>query len=239
MIKLAVGEMLFSALVETCRDDGISRPRVHVLCDLIPDDWRVEFPRKLREENPIGSRFRADLKVCQKTNPDGSLRGQPYLRADTNTIIPIEDYTPETAIRAIPRQGSKDPRIYDYFGIDKYKGSLEELRETAKSVDPVSKTTVQQSTTRSRNASIKAYVLLRAAGICEKCGSPAPFISRSGQPYLEVHHIESLEGGGNDSIYNTAAICPNCHAEVTRGIDADDINKKLLKKVIALEEISG
>ena len=64
-----------------------------------------------------------------------------------------------------------------------------------------------------RNPAVVAEVLLRAKGTCEHCGRPAPFISRAGRPYLEVHHRVPLASGGHDSIPNAEALCPNCHRE--------------------------
>lgn len=65
-----------------------------------------------------------------------------------------------------------------------------------------------------RNPYVVAEVLSRANGICESCGNPAPFISKSNsKPYLEVHHIKPLSEGGYDSVDNCIALCPNCHRE--------------------------
>jgi len=63
-----------------------------------------------------------------------------------------------------------------------------------------------------RNPDVVAAALRRANGRCEKCDSIAPFIRKSDQtPYLEVHHLIRLADGGDDSVENTIAICPNCH----------------------------
>ena len=63
-----------------------------------------------------------------------------------------------------------------------------------------------------RNPDVVAEVLSRANGICEKCESPAPFLrKRDETPYLEVHHIHQLAHGGNDTVENSIALCPNCH----------------------------
>lgn len=65
-----------------------------------------------------------------------------------------------------------------------------------------------------RNPDVIAFVLRRAGGICESCSEPAPFNRRSdGSPYLEVHHWEPLSQGGEDTVDNAGAICPNCHRE--------------------------
>ena len=65
-----------------------------------------------------------------------------------------------------------------------------------------------------RNPDVAAEVLLRAGGICEQCGSIAPFRRASdGSPYLEVHHRTRLADGGEDTVENAIAVCPNCHRE--------------------------
>ncbi|MFX5176317.1 HNH endonuclease, partial [Acinetobacter baumannii] len=47
---------------------------------------------------------------------------------------------------------------------------------------------------------------------CECCGSLAPFSRRrDGSPYLEVHHKRPLSKGGDDTVENAVALCPNCH----------------------------
>lgn len=65
-----------------------------------------------------------------------------------------------------------------------------------------------------RNPDVVAEVLLRANGYCERCSDPAPFSRRrDNTPYLEVHHIEQLAEGGDDTVANAIALCPNCHRE--------------------------
>ena len=63
-----------------------------------------------------------------------------------------------------------------------------------------------------RNPDVVAEVLARAAGLCEGCGSKAPFRKKAtNEPYLEVHHKTQLALGGDDMVENAEALCPNCH----------------------------
>ncbi len=63
-----------------------------------------------------------------------------------------------------------------------------------------------------RNSDVIAEVLDRANGYCESCNEKAPFNRlRDNRPYLEVHHIVRLADGGDDSVQNAEALCPNCH----------------------------
>lgn len=69
-----------------------------------------------------------------------------------------------------------------------------------------------------RNADVIAEVLLRANGHCENCGSEAPFKrAKDGTPYLEIHHKIMLSQGGEDTVGNAIATCPNCHRELHFG----------------------
>lgn len=64
-----------------------------------------------------------------------------------------------------------------------------------------------------RNPDVVAEVLYQAKGICARCKKPAPFIRRNKSPYLEVHHKVQLASGGEDTVENAIALCPNCHRE--------------------------
>ena len=63
-----------------------------------------------------------------------------------------------------------------------------------------------------RDPKVAAYVLQKANGMCHDCNNEGPFISkRTNMPFLEVHHIPQLKDGGEDTIENVVALCPNCH----------------------------
>lgn len=56
--------------------------------------------------------------------------------------------------------------------------------------------------------------------VCGICNQPAPFIRRSNNtPYLEIHHKVLLADGGEDTIENAFAVCPNCHRKVHYGLN--------------------
>lgn len=86
-----------------------------------------------------------------------------------------------------------------------------------------------------RSASVKAYVLKRAAGICESCGSAAPFRRANGEPYLEPHHIRRLADGGPDHPAWVGALCPSCHREIHHGENGRNKNDELRSRVAHLE----
>src|SRR5258708_18710809 len=67
------------------------------------------------------------------------------------------------------------------------------------------------STQIARDPTVKAWVLETARGKCYLCGNPAPLKDYNEVPFLEVHHVRFLAGGGPDTIWNAVALCPNCH----------------------------
>jgi 5-methylcytosine-specific restriction enzyme A len=88
-----------------------------------------------------------------------------------------------------------------------------------------------------RSRDIRAYVLARASGHCEACSRPAPFVTISGTPYLEPHHIRRLGDGGPDDPRFMGAVCPNCHREIHHGSDGASINERL-QTAISRKEVS-
>jgi len=65
-----------------------------------------------------------------------------------------------------------------------------------------------------RDPDVVAEVRFRANGKCEGCKKDAPFFRRKdGKPYLEAHHVKQLADGGEDTVENAVALCPNCHRE--------------------------
>lgn len=79
-----------------------------------------------------------------------------------------------------------------------------------------------------RDPFIRSYVKKLAKGICQLCENPAPF-ELDGEPFLHVHHIEYLADGGEDTIENSIAICPNCHERIHKLELPEDKSILLLK----------
>jgi HNH endonuclease len=78
-----------------------------------------------------------------------------------------------------------------------------------------------------RDSKVRDQVLQRASGRCEY-GACVPFISRSGRPYLEAHHVVSLAADGDDAISNVIALCANHHRESHSGENWEALNAEFL-----------
>ncbi len=100
-----------------------------------------------------------------------------------------------------------------------------EAKALATSSKRKSKKTKSSTTVYERNQYIVELAKRRAKGKCQLCQQKAPFKNKSGQPYLECHHIEWLSKGGLDSVENTVALCPNCHKKMHVLNLSTDINK--------------
>ena len=176
-VDYEVGDSFSGVLLETFQEININRPRVKTV-NMFEEDLKVEFPRKLRVDNPLGSRFRALVKVCQKTyKTTGKNKGGPYLLADKNTITLVEDYSPMIQIYAIPMRD----RIYEYVSStpEIIENPLKVLREKAynNSIDTVrTYRTIDSGTIVSGRATstvVRSYAIQRSKGICESCDDEA------------------------------------------------------------------
>lgn len=105
------------------------------------------------------------------------------------------------------------------FKIKKAKGiSRQKRKELLEKSDPKPTRTIVSQIVFNRNQYVVAEILDRANGICEKCKKTAPFIKDNDKkPYLEVHHKKPLAEGGDDTVENAIALCPNCHRHAHYG----------------------
>ncbi|GKZ16078.1 HNH endonuclease [Haladaptatus sp. T7] len=124
-------------------------------------------------------------------------------------------------------------------GSSKESTDLASLREQAEraATDSVSSSKQRTTTEYNRSGAIRRYVKRRANGVCEGCGDPAPFTSRTSEPYLHVHHIHEVAGGGSDSPETVIALCPNCHFRVHHGRDGAVYNRELAHRLANIEEV--
>ena len=108
--------------------------------------------------------------------------------------------------------------------------SDEELKKRAALAPKKAGERTVTGTQHERNPYVAQIAKRRANGICMLCKSPAPFSNDSGEPYLETHHIEWMAKGGEDTVENTVALCPNCHRRMHV---LDDENDKIkLRRVV-------
>lgn len=110
--------------------------------------------------------------------------------------------------------------------------SEHDLRLIAES-PPASESTPdeRQKVSYRRDRALREFVLRRANGKCEGCGSRAPFVTDKGTPYLELHYLRRQSDVGPESPSWVAALCPNCHRRVHKGQDAASYNQQVLERI--------
>lgn len=173
------------------------------------------------------------------------LAGTPYQseEADINGIIRKVIKFP------LKRIDQSKPIIIDIEDIEKSesekikevrKFNVAEIKKRAKIAETDNVYTKEVKTTyRERNQYIAEYTKERAKGICDLCGKEAPFKDKNGRPYLESHHVITLAENGPDAIYNTVAICPNCHRKIHvlhKQVDIDKLSKMIMKYLVSDED---
>lgn len=111
------------------------------------------------------------------------------------------------------------------FGQDTWKEELEVGRQkrltTIAKMSGSSKKITSEQVDYARSQEIRIEKLYESNGRCMKCGNVAPFFSKDGLPYLEVHHVIPLSSDGEDTLENTIALCPNCHRKIHYQMETD------------------
>lgn len=114
--------------------------------------------------------------------------------------------------------------------------NLEELRSAALNKAPLTSSAKEKrEVAYYRSEALKIYVIVRSRGLCEGCGSEAPFQTKK-EPFLECHHVHRLADGGPDHPINVVALCPNCHRRAHYAKDSVDFNNKLKEVAITAEK---
>ena len=146
------------------------------------------------------------------------------VNSSTSILVDIKD------IEKSEQEKIKEVRKYD----------VNEIKKRAKTAESTNVTTKEVKTTyRERNQYIAEYTKERANGICDLCGEEAPFKDKTGRPYLESHHVITLAEDGPDAIFNTVAICPNCHRKIhvlNKKEDMEKLSKVILKYLLAEDD---
>lgn len=166
---------------------------------------------------------------CEKANvpvtaDDDELVLQRKLILWKNSQTKIRDYSLLEYVAYLYEKFGVPPTVDK--GLTKKKSRLRKLKDELKDFDrqhPTSKMTEVEVVQRS---SIVANIVKeRAAGVCQLCNKPAPFYNKSGEAYLECHHVEWIARGGADEVYNAVALCPNCHRKMHVLDEPDDVAK--------------
>ncbi|MEU1290259.1 HNH endonuclease signature motif containing protein [Kitasatospora sp. NPDC005856] len=99
----------------------------------------------------------------------------------------------------------------------------EEYRRLVSSVERREASTRGRRTSGSarpvRIAAARTAVILRCEGRCENpaCLGQPQDVTDSGEPLLQVDHVDEIASGGRDHPSLMVALCPNCHAIKTLG----------------------
>lgn len=159
--------------------------------------------------------------VLLRARSNGSVRAQVQLGPDEWTELELENsgelnalicLITEYRLANFDFENETSQACFDEAVRAALNDPESERKERLRKANPEPKKVWRKVAVFVRNPDVVAEVLRRADGDCEACGVAAPFIRRSnGTPYLEVHHRKQLSDGGDDTVENAVALCPNCH----------------------------
>jgi 5-methylcytosine-specific restriction protein A len=168
--------------------------------------------------------FRGQIELAdvpyeeEQSDINGNLRKVwifPLQIIDVRKSVPL----PESIIQKKQEKKEKEAR----------RLSDDELKERLKYAKKQASKREVSSATYERNLYVAEFIKRRANGKCQLCEEPAPFNDKQGEPFLEAHHIIWLSEGGENTIENATALCPNCHRKMHVLNRKDDIEKLKLK----------
>jgi hypothetical protein len=118
----------------------------------------------------------------------------------------------------VAKMPSKKALASDIGGELARKGNREKIIARAKQASGKPARRTRKVDDFVRNPYVVAAALLRADEACEMPACTRRLFRRDdGSNFLEVHHIIPLADEGDDTLVNTAALCPMCHRELHFG----------------------
>lgn len=186
----------------------------------------VLLPSQLSKDGYPRKLYGGVITAIQPSPPDRTV----FLVDTFHSLPQISEGITEFLCGKVPPQGNKALAIWDDPVPEARSESFEDAVERSKASTSASRLAriASAPTTPTkvyvmveafvRNPDVVAEVLARAAGTCGQCEQPAPFRRTSnGEPFLEVHHKLRLADGGEDTVKNAVALCPNCHRKAHYG----------------------
>ena len=178
---------------QSVKGDESIEDQTHYLVEVVSGSWRTTRECNITSggEIGLGKKIHDKLVALAKKNPNGEV---------TFTLCPLTASDYYDTLAASVDKSRKDTS-------KNRKARLNKAKKKPKKI--IVATVVYQ-----RNPDVIAEVLSKAKGKCGKCKNDAPFKRKKDTtPFLEVHHKKRLADGGDDTVDNAIALCPNCHRE--------------------------
>ena len=202
-----VGNMLFKAGNKAVRDHSLTGRALHLFKSL----------GKGKKQKYLGEFMLANYSIRRGPDRDGNERDVIVFH-----LVPaLAEYTFDNLVSEVPAPASIE---------DARQRALAVCMGKAGSAGKIAVRTLFE-----RSKAVRDYVLLRARSKCEGCENPAPFLSKQGVPFLEVHHTTRLSDGGLDHPRHVAALCPNCHRRIHFGQDGASFNQTVISRIQEME----
>lgn len=184
-----------------------------------PRESELQIEAIVSPEHPLRSRFSCNILKARNA-PSIKISFKLITQADVDLAVILISRAPSLRLGAPPAAATA-PTANEEELRKRVKECLcfIDLAKPAGNPTPIR----QSGSTESRFEripAVAAWVLKHAKGVCDLCKMPAPFLDKDGDPYLEVHHVQSLSENGGDIPENCAALCPNCHRKCHFGLDA-------------------
>ena len=202
------------------RETGVIQERTHKIigpkggqydatCDISVDEASVDLDYQPYETINCGHSYIGTMRIKFADNLRSNVIEVLWKNYDSETFETCSStvsYSPEL-------ENNLEQRVRDSLRLSPRERRLR--LERAQRIPNQFRTTI---TEYHRNPDVVAEVLYLADGKCNRCKKPAPFNrAATDAPYLEVHHTIHLANGGQDTVENAEALCPNCHREAHYG----------------------
>ncbi len=209
---------------------NIPQKRVFEAANIDPMDRGEIIVKELFSNRPLTISYYATLREGANRTPEPrmgltdlinymSVGDEILFTRDENTIF---IYNLSNLESLDNNESENEELIYSQINIDL-------LRTRASSINTRPNQESRTINSYPRNNILRTYIKERSNYSCEMptCDYIG-FEKENGQRYIEVHHVQPLSEGGEDSIENAAALCPTCHRKLHYAENKEEMKIELL-----------
>jgi 5-methylcytosine-specific restriction protein A len=226
-------------LVVTIWDDQLDNDEYILIPDGSPSWIALPGGVELKKHVPIALSKGTEVigVLCHAEDPNASRRVRAYYdeksllvlslekRGDKVVAVVVGEVTPEVAVNGlVARQTSQR------------KSATNDLDDVPEGAQAPERLKVEGFAYK-RDRMVRNYVVRRANGKCEHCGSDG-FLMANGRRYIEAHHIIGLGNNGPDTVANVIGLCPAHHREAHFGVNALELNKEMQAKIDSYQRLT-
>lgn len=222
--------------VATIWDDQLNNDEYVLIPEGSPPWMNLPGGRELKRHVPIALSDDVETLgiLCHAEDPNATRRVRAYYDEKSLLVLNLEKRGEQVVAVVVGEVAAEIAAKGSVGGHTSHrKSAYDDIDDVPEGVQTPEKLKIEALAFK-RDRMVRDYVVRRAKGKCEYCGTQG-FLMPNGKRYIEAHHIVGLGNNGPDTVGNVIGLCPSHHREAHFGLGALKLNEQMQALVVKLQ----